>query len=63
MSRLSRRFIFALPFVLPAVLPLMLLNWSETAAAQSDVLTAEQSDPNRLGWMQGFPPAAERKLH
>jgi CubicO group peptidase (beta-lactamase class C family) len=25
-------------------------------------LTAEESDPSRLGWMQGFPPPAERLI-
>ena len=24
------------------------------------MLSAEASDPNRLGWMQGFPPPPER---
>ena len=62
MPRLSRRFVLALPFALPAVLSVMLLKWVDTAAAQADVLSAEESDPNRLGWMQGFPPVSERVI-
>lgn len=61
MLRLPRRSICVLPFVLPAVL----VGWAPPAASQglnSDVLTAEESDPNRLGWMQGFPPASERVI-
>ncbi|WP_436399380.1 serine hydrolase domain-containing protein [Roseobacter sp. S98] len=29
---------------------------------QSDVLTAQESDPNVMGWMQGFPPPQDRLI-
>ena len=32
------------------------------AHAQSRVLTAEESDPRTMGWMQGFPPPADRMI-
>ncbi|MEM8929655.1 MAG: serine hydrolase [Acidobacteriota bacterium] len=31
-----------------------------TASAQSAPLTAAQSDPTTLGWMEGFPPSADK---
>lgn len=37
------------------------LLWSTNLFA-APVLTAEQSDPQRLGWMQGFPPAADKRI-
>ena len=30
--------------------------------AQADVLTAKQSDPRVMGWMQGFPPAKDKLI-
>ena len=33
-----------------------------TAAAQTAPLSAAESDPRVLGWMQGFPPPAERLI-
>jgi len=62
MPSLSRQFICVLPFTLAAVLPFMLPSLAGAAAAQADVLSAEESDPNRLGWMQGFPPVSERVI-
>ncbi|MGM0583925.1 MAG: serine hydrolase domain-containing protein [Pseudomonadota bacterium] len=32
------------------------------APALAQTLTAEQSDPRRMGWMQGFPPPPERMI-
>ncbi|MBE0482019.1 MAG: serine hydrolase [Bacterioplanes sp.] len=37
------------------------LLWSTNLFAVP-VLTAEQSDPQRLGWMQGFPPAVDKRI-
>ncbi|MEL7116434.1 MAG: 6-aminohexanoate hydrolase, partial [Pseudomonadota bacterium] len=32
------------------------------ALAQSAPLTAQESDPNVMGWMQGFPPPPEKMI-
>ena len=32
------------------------------AAQERDVMTAEESDPVKLGWMQGFPPPADKTI-
>jgi len=32
------------------------------ASAQEAPLSAEASDPRGLGWMEGFPPPAERSI-
>ena len=32
------------------------------AEAEKPVLSAQQSDPVRMGWMQGFPPPKDRQL-
>ncbi|MEM9474175.1 MAG: serine hydrolase [Pseudomonadota bacterium] len=32
------------------------------AAAQTTVLSAQESDPNVMGWMQGFPPEADKLI-
>jgi len=32
------------------------------AFAQSDRLSAAESDPNKMGWMQGFPPPPEKLI-
>ncbi|WP_404376640.1 serine hydrolase domain-containing protein [Vreelandella aquamarina] len=58
MSRCHDYLRYTLPITLPA-----LLFWTAPAAADpmaNDPLSAEASDPERLGWMQGFPPSAER---
>ena len=31
------------------------------AQAQTVPLSAQESDPNVMGWMQGFPPGASRR--
>lgn len=49
--------------MLTLILPAIVFSWAVPVFAQgdgADVLDAEQSDPNRLGWMQGFPPAPEQ---
>ncbi len=33
-----------------------------TAQAQSSVLTAQESDPRVMGWMEGFPPPPEKMI-
>ena len=35
---------------------------SEPAQAQSDVLSAQESDPRVMGWMQGFPPPPDKLI-
>lgn len=39
-----------------------LVAMSFGCATASPPLSAEQSDPNTLGWMQGFPPAVEKRV-
>ena len=31
-------------------------------AAAADWLSADESDPTKLGWMQGFPPPADKQI-
>lgn len=38
------------------------LALSQLPAAQAEVLTAAQSDPVKMGWMQGFPPPPDRLI-
>ncbi len=35
---------------------------ANTPVAVQKPLTAEQSDPNKMGWMQGFPPPPDRTI-
>jgi hypothetical protein len=35
---------------------------ANTLAKTSNSLSAEESDPNQLGWMTGFPPPAEKLI-
>ena len=61
MPRLIRRFNSVFPLALHAIL----VGWASSAVAHthdSGMLSAEESDPNRLGWMQGFPPVSERVI-
>ena len=46
-------------FVSGATLALI-LALGGNAIAQTEQMSADNSDPAELGWMQGFPPAAER---
>ncbi|PCF95611.1 serine hydrolase domain-containing protein [Vreelandella nigrificans] len=66
MSRLCCRFAQTLTLALPALLlGSLLLGWTVPVVAAepgTGVLSAEESDPNRLGWMQGFPPAPEQVI-
>lgn len=51
--------------LLMLALPVVLISGAATASAQqaaTGVLSAEASDPNQLGWMQGFPPAPEQVI-
>lgn len=36
------------------------LAWPLTAGAQEQALSAEESDPSTLGWMEGFPPPSDK---
>jgi CubicO group peptidase (beta-lactamase class C family) len=40
----------------------MALSISPDAKAQSAPLSAQESDPNVMGWMQGFPPPADKMI-
>lgn len=60
MPILNSRFTSLLTLTLP-----ILISGAATASAQqaaTDVLSAQASDPNRLGWMQGFPPVPEKVI-
>ena len=35
---------------------------STSVEAQSDFLSAQESDPNVMGWMQGFPPSPDKLI-
>ena len=41
---------------------MILVGATTPALAQSDVLSARESDPSVLGWMNGFPPPPEKKI-
>lgn len=43
-------------------LAIFLGNLSEAYAQSDEVLSAEQSDPKALGWMQGFPPPPDKLI-
>lgn len=49
---------------LGAALALAVAGFSmpSSAEAEKPVLSAQQSDPVRMGWMQGFPPPKDRQL-
>lgn len=51
------RYCFSMRSALPAVLCVSAVL---AQVAQAEVLSAEDSDPRQLGWMQGFPPEPER---
>ncbi len=38
----------------------MAIAQDQTSGGKKVVWTAENSDPNTLGWMQGFPPPADK---
>ena len=40
----------------------MAIGVSTGASAQSTPLSAQDSDPNVMGWMQGFPPPADKMI-
>jgi CubicO group peptidase (beta-lactamase class C family) len=37
-------------------------GFANTLAKTSDSLSAEESDPNQMGWMTGFPPPSEKLI-
>jgi len=45
---------------LAAVIVITTVVSSSDATAQSHTLTAQESDPNKMGWMRGFPPPADK---
>ena len=45
-----------------AAVALICATVSGVAHAQSDVLTARESDPRVMGWMEGFPPPPDRLI-
>ncbi len=40
----------------------MILTAPAGAQAQSDILSAQNSDPGMMGWMQGFPPPPDKLI-
>lgn len=49
-------------FTLPFLCATMGLTPATVSAQAEKVLSAEESDPVRLGWMQGFPPLKDKVL-
>ncbi len=47
-------------FIALAMGVVMALGASTDARAQSTSLSAQESDPNVMGWMQGFPPSPDK---
>ncbi|MHA6261797.1 serine hydrolase domain-containing protein [Arenibacterium sp. CAU 1754] len=45
-----------------AAIAILMATASNPAHAQSDVLSAQDSDPNVMEWMQGFPPPPEKLI-
>ena len=43
-------------------LGMMCASMPSGAQAEKPVLSAQESDPVRMGWMQGFPPLKDRQL-
>lgn len=48
--------------LLPLTIAITLTSISITSHAEDARLTAKQSDPQTLGWMQGFPPPADKLI-
>ena len=48
-----------LPVLLAAMVPVLAYPYA-AASQQAAPLSAEQSDPLKLGWMQGFPPPEDK---
>ena len=48
--------------LLPLTIAMTLTSISITSHADDTRLTAKQSDPQTLGWMQGFPPPADKLI-
>lgn len=48
--------------LLPLTIAMTLTSISITSHAEDARLTAKQSDPQTLGWMQGFPPPADKLI-
>ena len=48
--------------LLPLTIAMTLTSISITSYADDTRLTAKQSDPQTLGWMQGFPPPADKLI-
>ncbi|WP_265088171.1 hypothetical protein [Psychrobacter namhaensis] len=51
----------ALP-LLPLTIAVTLTSISTISHADDSRLTAKESDPKTLGWMQGFPPPADKLI-
>ena len=47
---------------LPSIAACFLLVIGGSACAQTPPLGADDSDPRRMGWMEGFPPAPDRLI-
>ena len=54
----------ALPLLplLPLTIAVTLTSISTISHADNSRLTAKESDPKTLGWMQGFPPPADKLI-
>lgn len=50
----------AIRFCILAMVSAMVTIPAHSVASQSPTLSAQESDPNVMGWMQGFPPPADK---
>ena len=57
-----RTFFCGLLCSLPLLTSGGLAQAAETSAPTATPLSAQDSDPNNMGWMQGFPPAPDKRL-
>ena len=49
---------------LPVILLILIFSTSQLMAQnKKEFLSAKESDPKNFGWMQGFPPPADKVLH
>ena len=64
----KRRLNLALLPIMPLIAPLLVFSTEVHAIATGPaieapaLLSAQDSDPNTLGWMQGFPPPVDKRL-
>lgn len=61
-SSTSSKIILAAGIAMSTTLPVAGARSTEAAPTGAQTLSAEQSDPKVMGWMQGFPPPADKLI-